>query len=101
MEADRDGAAAESLGQSMVVVPTELARLVAVAVRSNPRELGESHVAGLGELPDANGATACVELDVAGLAVRQRDGLGLEPDALLRVGPRLGAVGSSCRPWPR
>src|SRR5439155_102062 len=49
VESDGDGLVVVAVGELVVVVPAVLAALVAAAVGSDPRQLGEGKVAGFGE----------------------------------------------------
>jgi hypothetical protein len=61
MEADGERAAAEAIGESVVVVPAVAAVLVGVAVGAHACEFGEGEVAGVGEFAEAERTAAGVE----------------------------------------
>ena len=98
VESDGDGAAAEVLGESVVVVPAVVPGLVGVAVRADPVEFGEDEFAGVGGLGDADGAGAGEQVDRGGGAVGVGDGAVFDEGGLLDP---PAVVAARCPWWRR
>jgi len=65
VESDGHDPAAETVGESVVVVPAVVPGLIAIAMCTHARQLDVVEVAGLGQFADTDGATTRVQLDRA------------------------------------
>ena len=83
VEADDDDAAAEVVGQPVVVVPAKRADLVGLAAGADAGEFGEELLPGVGEGEDADGPGAGEQVDSSFGAVGEGDGALFDERGLL------------------